>query len=357
MAHSRYLAAGGPEVSVTPMVRAQSLRGYRDLVVDLGGDPDQLLHDAGLDPSALDQLTAFISFERSIDLLERSATELACADFGLRLAERQDLGILGTLAVGMRNSATVGDALACAAKYLPAHNAAVAFAVNAEQRQRTTLVLRVLGAQSQPWAQTAEHGIGLAWRITTLLSEAHCRLREVWLPHAAVGARSAYRRRFDAPLKFQADHAALAVATADLRLAISEHNDELHAAAVKYLDRNRPGSSAPYRAQVHHAIEALLGTGTCSYGPVAATLHIHPRTLQRRLREEGTTFEAIKEQTRRQLVRRYLSQPDLPLTQITTLLDYSDQSALDHSCRRWFHTTPRELRDQLTPQPIGNSTA
>jgi hypothetical protein len=140
----------GPEVSVTPMVRAQSLRGYRDLVADLGGDPEQLLHDAGLDPSALDQLTAFISFERSIDLLERSATELACADFGLRLAERQDLGILGTLAVGMRYSATVGEALACAAEYLPVHNAAVAFDINAEQRQQTTLVLRVLGGPSQP---------------------------------------------------------------------------------------------------------------------------------------------------------------------------------------------------------------
>jgi len=126
---------------------------------------------------------------------------------------------------------------------------------------------------------------------------------------------------------------------------------------VKHLDRNRPGSSAPYRTQVHHAIETLLGTGTCSYRTVVATLHIHPRTLQRRLREEGTTFEAIKEQTRRRLVRRYLSQPDLPLTQITTLLDYRDQSALDHSCRRWFHTTPRNLRDQLTPQPIVSSTA
>src|SRR5262249_1109297 len=152
----------------------------------------------------------------------------------------------------------------CAAEYLPVHNAAIAFAVNAEQRQRTTLVLRVLGEQSQPWAQTAEHGLGLAWRITTLLSGARCRLREVWLPPAAVGARSAYRRRFDAPLNFQADHAALAIPTADLRLTIGEHNDELHAAAVKYLDRNRPGSSAPYRVQVQHAIEALLGTGTCS---------------------------------------------------------------------------------------------
>jgi AraC-like DNA-binding protein len=75
---------------------------------------------------------------------------------------------------------------------------------------------------------------------------------------------------------------------------------------------------------------------------------MHPRTLQRRLREEGTTFEAIKDEARQDLAQRYLSQPDVPLTQITSLLGYSEQSALGRSCRRWFHTTPREMRARLS---------
>jgi hypothetical protein len=44
------------------MVRAQALRGYRHLVTDLGGDPSRLLRRAGIRVSALDQLTALISF-------------------------------------------------------------------------------------------------------------------------------------------------------------------------------------------------------------------------------------------------------------------------------------------------------
>jgi AraC-like DNA-binding protein len=75
---------------------------------------------------------------------------------------------------------------------------------------------------------------------------------------------------------------------------------------------------------------------------------MHPRTLQRRLREEGTTFEAIKDGARQDLAQRYLSQPDVPLTQITALLGYSEQSALGRSCRRWFCTTPREMRARLS---------
>jgi AraC-like DNA-binding protein len=74
---------------------------------------------------------------------------------------------------------------------------------------------------------------------------------------------------------------------------------------------------------------------------------MHPRTLQRRLKEEGTTFEEIKDEVRRDMAERYLSQTEMPLAQVTALLDYSEQSALGRSCRRWFHTTPRDFRNQL----------
>ena len=105
------------------------LRGYRELVSDLGGNPTRLLRKAGVDPSTLNQLTAFIGFDILADLLELSATELACPDFGLRLAERQDIGILDTLAVAIRYSATVGEAAQCASKSLPVYTGALVFAV------------------------------------------------------------------------------------------------------------------------------------------------------------------------------------------------------------------------------------
>ena len=78
------------------MVQAQSLRSYRELVTDLGGYPTRPLRKAGIEPPDINRLTAFISFESLIDLLEHSADDLGCAYFGLRLAERQDIGILGT---------------------------------------------------------------------------------------------------------------------------------------------------------------------------------------------------------------------------------------------------------------------
>ena len=84
------------------------------------------------------------------------------------------------------------------------------------------------------------------------------------------------------------------------------------------------------------------------YAEVADALSMHPRTLQRRLREEGTTFEDIKDEARKDLAQRYLAYPDVPLAQVTAVFDYSEQSALTRSCQRWFHTTPSALRANLT---------
>jgi len=331
------------------MVQAQSLRGYRELVGDLGGNATRLLRRADIDPSALDHLTAFISFEAVTDLLERSSTELNTPDFGLRLAERQDIGILGTLAVAMRHSDTVGEAMSTASQYLDVYNAAISFTISTgSPRGQARLVFKLLPGHYLRWAQTAEHGIGLTWRILTMLSEGRCHLRGVWFPHPAVAAEASYQARFDAPAVFGADQAALAVTERDLDLPISDNIEELHDLVTRYLDSQLPRGRSALNLQVRQAVEALLGTGTCSHQEVARALYMHPRTLQRRLREEGITFEAIKDEAREDLAQRYLSQPGVPLTQITALLGYSEQSALGRSCRRWFDTTPREMRARLS---------
>jgi AraC-like DNA-binding protein len=329
------------------MVRAQAVRGYRELVKDLGGNPTPLLRKAGINPASLNQLAAFVSFEALIDLLERTATELDCPDFGLRLAERQDIGVLDHLAVAIRYSATVGDALECASRYFRVHNGAVAFTITTERRGQVRLVFTDLVAHAANWAQTAEHGIGLTWRIMSLLSEARCHPQQVWLPHRPVSAVSMYRSRFDVPVTFQAERVALAYAAKDLDIPITDSNQDLHDLAASYLDHLLPGHQIAFTAQVRQTIEALLGTGTCGHRQVAAAMYMHPRTLQRRLREEGTTFEEIKDQVRRELAQRYLSHQEVPLVQVSALLDYSEQSALGRSCRRWFDMTPRGYRDRL----------
>jgi AraC-like DNA-binding protein len=331
------------------MVRVQAIRGYRELVADLGGDPIRLLRTAKVKASAFDQPAAFISFGGMIDLLERSARDLGRPDFGFRLAERQDIGILGPLAVAMRYSMTVGDAMRCASKYIYVHNPAIRFTVRPDAPgEEAHFDFEILSEHAQHCAQMLEHGVGVTARILSMLAEGRSRLQKVWLPHSPVASRATYRSHLDAPVIFDAPMAALSVDRRTLDLPLGEHNEELLELATRYLEIEFPKRQPPFLAQVRRVIERLLGTGNCSYADVANALAVHPRTLQRRLRDEGTTFEAIKDEARRDLAQRYLAHPDLPLTQVTALLDYSEQSALTRSCQRWFHTTPRSIRASLS---------
>ena len=67
---------------------------------------------------------------------------------------------------------------------------------------------------------------------------------------------------------------------------------------------------------------------------------------QRRLREENTSFEAIKDDVRRDAALRYLSQPDIPLTRVAALLGYSEPSVLTRRCKVWFASSPRQIRER-----------
>ena len=77
------------------LIRASSLRGYRDVVREFGGDPDPFLARYGIPADIGIEEDAFVPFNAYVHLLEASADELDCPDFGSRMAQWQGLDIFG----------------------------------------------------------------------------------------------------------------------------------------------------------------------------------------------------------------------------------------------------------------------
>ena len=77
---------------------------------------------------------------------------------------------------------------------------------------------------------------------------------------------------------------------------------------------------------------------------IASELAVHPRTLQRQLAAEGVRCQDVIDQERRVAAAKYLARPGLDLSQVAGMIGYSEQSALNRSCRRWFGKTPGQLR-------------
>ncbi|MEV7578881.1 AraC family transcriptional regulator ligand-binding domain-containing protein [Streptomyces erythrochromogenes] len=90
---------------------------------------------------------------------------------------------------------------------------------------------------------------------------------------------------------------------------------------------------------------------------VAGRLAMSPRTLQRRLRELGTTWREEVESVRQERTMELLRGTDLPLQVIAARVGYSDMRALRRAVRRWDGRAPRDIRNAAVPEAPAVPTA
>lgn len=87
-----------------------------------------------------------------------------------------------------------------------------------------------------------------------------------------------------------------------------------------------------------------MGIGRGTRVEIAALLSLHPRTLQRRLNELGTSFETTRDEVYRKTALRYLRQTDIALAQVAASMGYSERSAFTRACNRWFGRSASVVR-------------
>lgn len=87
-----------------------------------------------------------------------------------------------------------------------------------------------------------------------------------------------------------------------------------------------------------------LTSGPPTAQDVSSALGLSQRSLQRRLAELGLTFQGVLDETRHELARRYLDDPDKSVTEITFLLGFSEQSAFTRAFKRWSGMSPSAYR-------------
>jgi AraC-like DNA-binding protein len=86
-------------------------------------------------------------------------------------------------------------------------------------------------------------------------------------------------------------------------------------------------------------------------GAIARTLAVSQRTLQRRLADEGTTYQAVLDDVRREMAERHLHDTALAIAEISFLLGYSEPAAFHRAFKRWHGVTPQTYRVDRSPAP------
>lgn len=171
---------------------------------------------------------------------------------------------------------------------------------------------------------------------------------ELARPRDPSGVHEAF---FGCPVSFRARRDRLVLRAADLDRPFITHNAELlemlQPSLAKALSDRQAEGSVCERAK--WMLKRLLAGSRPDIVVVAKELGMSTRTLQRRITEEGATFQQLLVEARRELARHYLTEASIEINELAYLVGYDDPNSFYRAFRSWEGMTPAEWRSAGRP--------
>jgi AraC-like DNA-binding protein len=171
---------------------------------------------------------------------------------------------------------------------------------------------------------------------------------DVWFKHNVPSDVSAYRDALGpaARLHFQAPFSGFGFPSRLLEAPLRSSNAKLHDVLLRYADLSLAKLPKPESVteRVKGLVASQLATGDFSLEGTARTLHMSPRTLGRRLADEGTTFKEIVDEIRKSVALYYVASRDIGLSEVALLAGFTETPSFYRAFRRWTGTTPSQYR-------------
>lgn len=325
---------------MTPLVRSASLINYASLARQAGLDPLAMLAEVGLPAQALEEADLWIPSLKVRALVDASARRSGWEDFGLRLAETRQFWVLGPLALAIREQATLRSMLEMLAQHIRLHNASLAFWLE-EDVQTTTLHMELTGGGE--YRQSAELSLATLFRLFRHALPQDWRPVAVCFIHGAPSDTGTARRVFGPRVQFEAPFNGIVFKASDMALPMATHTrlDEFTRQYLRWLTQQQGGSAV---GQVRQLTLALLASGQCQLSMLARHLQVQERTLHRRLQKEGMRYSDLLNQTRRELVERYLSGSARKQSELASLLGFTGPTVFSRWFRQQYGVTPAQWR-------------
>ena len=310
-----------------------------------GHDPESVCRAVGLSLATLHDPEARVPYSVAEQLGHHVATITRDANFGLHLA--QDV-----------RDARIYDAGALMLMASPSIR--VGF-------ERLTRFQRFWGDGERCVLYPADEGLILRYELPGVATRPRRHADECALAEMVIGVRvlsaqdlspRAVRFRHDAPddirehrelfrcaIEFGAEHTEIEFDDAVLDASMRDANDAYSAIFVEQVERAlaRLPPETRTSASVRAAARAALSSGHCTGSGTARSLGLSVRTMQRRLRADGTSFEEIIDALRREMALACLDK-ELTVPEIAWLLGYADASAFHHAFKRWTGRSPEQVR-------------
>ncbi len=311
-----------------------------------GVEPAALQAATGFDPSRAADPDARIPLELEEALWDEAARRSGDEAFGLHAAELLRPGAFDVLDYAVRTAPTLRVSLERLARYNRLeHDVAVFELVDLGGVVRVEHAFRVAGRS--PNRHASDFTLASLVVIGAQLAGAPIVPVGVELRHDAPRSIEEHARVFGAPVRFSAAVNAIELPASALDRPLPAADPALSRVIERHAEAllaARPDPIESTAARVRRIAADALGEGDATLRGVAERLKMSERSLQRRLADEGVTFDAVLDELRRELALRYLGDRKLAIAEVAYLLGYSEPSAFHRAFKRWTGATPSEIR-------------
>ena len=324
----------------TAVLISAALVGARELIAELGADPEALAHEAGLPLRYFDEPDIFVEAHRMMDFFELAAARCHCADFGLRHARRLPMGVFWQIWMGMRTAGTLRGALESWVRLYGLYTDGGSFHIESN-REGLWMNYSILPLGRWGVSQMVNLTLG---RLCLFIEE---NLSHRWKPKRVLlrqqpADTAPFRAFFGDVVQFGQERDALLIDRDTL-------SDPIGMGDVRKLARLSLAAHVAVKgpavvAQVRALIAATQRQRDCSIQTIARAMGTSERTLQRRLTDAGTSFRGLADAVREDLAWRYVKRTELSIALIADLLGYDCQPAFSRAFRRWYGINPRAAR-------------
>lgn len=327
---------------------ASILSGVIDMAVSLQISIESLLKQAGIDPALVGADNAYLTAEQLGALL--SALKSASGDraFGLHYGQNNHYHGRSVVVELLYSARTLREALRELVKYkeLVLPHAQIAMTVEGE----LATIIYIPGSVHLKENQTTYNEIILS-RIVSI-----CRwvtgdkfpLHELRFSHGKPDYIEEYQRFFASPVVFDypENQVIFNKAVLDLPLvgSLPDYHSRIEEKAAEQLEKL--AADCKVSRKVIRYIDLNMGKAGIGIDDVAGFLNMTPRTLQRKLKLENTSFVELRDHLRRDKAQTYLIHSSISVSSLAVLLGFSDVSTFYHAFKRWQGISPGEYRRQ-----------
>ncbi|WP_230181256.1 AraC family transcriptional regulator [Aquabacterium sp. CECT 9606] len=329
----------------------QYIHQIADQVTRMGARlPDwflQLLH-----PGANGELDVqHLSFEAFQRLVREAMALTSEPAFGLLVGESLLVNSHGILGYAAANSQTLRQALGVIERYLLLRTSLLAIQQEASGKQ-----LRLVFVEPHPLgdvrAAVLEAVVLTVKKLIDYVTMGTCQVSCVVFPFEQPAHAALAHELFDCAVRYDASWCGLELPAAQLDQPLQTGNPQAWLDAVQRCqeEMSRLQRQQALSIRVRQLMLSKPG-GFPSLQVTARLLNLTPRTLHRRLQDEGSSYRDLLEDTRHRLAIDHLKAGRLTMQEIAFMLGYDDLANFRRAFKRWEGVAPTTFRNRVTSQP------